>query len=253
MCSKLVHKTCQTLLLSLEHSPTRARIAKCLFSCLCGSARPTSTIQFPRFCVRSITLAIFRGRSHDCGTIEIKTTVNLDLFLSVLPNAPPPRATVLLVSPHAFRRRSPHDRCTLVGGKCRGCVESTGFGRRPDTSNLQVRWSASIMPTSGLRYGKCWWRGVGTARSMMKWREIYRVVEACMTLQKHVSCFLLLLPKSVPLPFCSANTLSPRKTRSHVCPVACGSACRCPSAAFNAHHSTHITRARSAIVCAHVA
>lgn len=60
---------------------------------------------------------------------------------------------------------------------------------------------------------------------------------------------LLLLPEGVhapalPCPFLCRSAVPtrwmPRKTRSHVCPVACGSACCRPSAAFNAHRSVLI-------------
>lgn len=100
----------------------------------------------------------------------------------------------------------------------------------------EVRWSSNITPRSSLRrdgasarWGQALPRGVG------------------MTAQRHVS---LLLPKGahapvLPCPFLCRSAVPtrwmPRKTRSHVCPVACGSACCCPSAAFNAHRTHCLT------------
>ena len=87
-----------------------------------------------------------------------------------------------------------------------------------------------------------------------------------MTVQKHVSRVCMLAAKkrtlsgaAMPIACCQhgRSLQVPSEKRSHVCPVACGSACS-PAAAFTAHRSpVHgllvITHVRSAIVRAHVA
>jgi hypothetical protein len=119
----------------------------------------------------------------------------------------------------------------------------------------QVRWSAIVSPRNNTRCALC---EVGKLRSTERGDNI----DAGMTVQKQVSC-VCLLPKrerapALLCPFSVANTVRslqcPAKSDLHVCPVACASACYCPSAAFTAHHSSHhcLAHIREAIVCAHV-